>query len=238
VVRSMAPVCPHLRSREGPWRVRRPSAEHRCALLGRSARIDAHHQSEFCLSETFRRCPVNAQLTVGNGRALVGTSPILVERRLATMPGVRVATYGGRRIAQWAFIGIIVVAGAAAAFVLARGLIGLATAGAGSTAPRASLVTAGVGASRSPGTSPHTATPGPRPSATGAGASPPASARPSPHKTPRPSSAPSGHTYTVQKGDNLWSIAQATGTTVAVLRKLNGLAPGAMLRVGQVIKLP
>jgi LysM repeat protein len=250
VVRSMAAVCPHLRSREGPWRVRRPSSEHRCALLGKTRRIDAHDQSEFCLSGSFRRCPVNAQLTYDGRRTLVGTSPILFERRLATVPGVRVATYGGRRLAQWAFIGLIVVAGVTAALVLARGLIGLATAGAGNTTPHASVVLGGAGASASaragvrPGESQRpgatgSGTAGPAPTTVAARPSLKASLRPTPHRTPRPgSSPPSGRTYTVQKGDSLWSIAQATGTTIAVLRQVNGLAPGATLHVGQVIKLP
>lgn len=44
-------------------------------------------------------------------------------------------------------------------------------------------------------------------------------------------------TYTVQRGDTLYSIAKRFGTTVAALRELNGLS-GNALSLGQVLKLP
>ncbi|MGB5137865.1 MAG: LysM peptidoglycan-binding domain-containing protein, partial [Candidatus Zixiibacteriota bacterium] len=43
--------------------------------------------------------------------------------------------------------------------------------------------------------------------------------------------------YVVRKGDNLWQIAEAHGTTVNDLRSLNGLGPYAELQAGQVIKV-
>jgi LysM repeat protein len=51
--------------------------------------------------------------------------------------------------------------------------------------------------------------------------------------TPPPSQA----TYTVQRGDTLYSIARRFGTTVAALMELNGLSSSA-LSLGQVLKLP
>lgn len=51
--------------------------------------------------------------------------------------------------------------------------------------------------------------------------------------TPPPSQA----TYTVQRGDTLYSIARRFGTTVAALMELNGLTSSA-LSLGQVLKLP
>jgi membrane-bound lytic murein transglycosylase D len=43
--------------------------------------------------------------------------------------------------------------------------------------------------------------------------------------------------YTVKKGDSLWSIAQAHGTTVEELRRLNGYGSKVVLHVGDKIKL-
>lgn len=43
--------------------------------------------------------------------------------------------------------------------------------------------------------------------------------------------------YTVKKGDNLWEIAEAHGTTVNDLRSLNGLGPYTELHPGQKIKV-
>lgn len=48
----------------------------------------------------------------------------------------------------------------------------------------------------------------------------------------------SGSTYTVAKGDTLYSIAKAHGTTVAKLVSLNGLKDADDLAVGQKLKLP
>ncbi|MCC6963351.1 MAG: LysM peptidoglycan-binding domain-containing protein [candidate division Zixibacteria bacterium] len=44
-------------------------------------------------------------------------------------------------------------------------------------------------------------------------------------------------TYTVRKGDNLWQIAEAHGTTVNDLRSLNGLGPYSELHPGQKLKV-
>lgn len=44
--------------------------------------------------------------------------------------------------------------------------------------------------------------------------------------------------YTVQKGDSLASIARKTGTNATALAKLNKIKNPAMIRIGQVIKLP
>lgn len=52
------------------------------------------------------------------------------------------------------------------------------------------------------------------------------------------SGSSSGATYTVRKGDTLYSIAQAHDTTVAKLVSLNGLRDADDLDVGQELKLP
>jgi len=51
-----------------------------------------------------------------------------------------------------------------------------------------------------------------------------------------PSYAASGY-YTVKKGDSLWLIAQRYGTSVAALKRVNGLRTEA-LKPGQVLRLP
>lgn len=43
--------------------------------------------------------------------------------------------------------------------------------------------------------------------------------------------------YTVKKGDSLWTIAQAHGTTVEELRRLNGFGPKVILHIGDKIKI-
>jgi LysM repeat protein len=42
----------------------------------------------------------------------------------------------------------------------------------------------------------------------------------------------------VRKGDTLWKISQANGTTVDELIKLNKLKKGADIKVGQTIQVP
>lgn len=48
----------------------------------------------------------------------------------------------------------------------------------------------------------------------------------------------SSATYTVRAGDTVSAIARAHGTTVAAVAKANGLDSRALIRIGQVLKLP
>jgi LysM repeat protein len=98
-----------------------------------------------------------------------------------------------------------------------------------------------VSPSPSPSPSPSlAATPSPtrRPSPTPS-PSPSAVVSPSPSASAAPSAEPSFRaTYKVKKGDTLSGIAATFNTTVAALRKANGLSNDATLRVGQVLKIP
>jgi len=226
--------------------VRHASPDHRCALLPRAARIDGQHQADYCLSEQFPRCPVNVQGGADMSRRLVGTSTVLFERRIPVMPGVGTMTRGGSllvressRLAVPVLIGMAVLA-ALIILVILWNLAGIG--GAGKNTPShsggfASLVAGSPGASGAMSASPRASSG--RSPGTSPGPSPHATPRPSPHATPRPSpSHLSGKTYVVKNRDSLWSIAQASGTTVAVLRQINHLAADVVLRVGQVLKLP
>lgn len=47
-----------------------------------------------------------------------------------------------------------------------------------------------------------------------------------------------GRSVVIQSGDTLYSLARAHNTSVAAIAKLNGIKPGATLRLGQTIQLP
>ena len=50
--------------------------------------------------------------------------------------------------------------------------------------------------------------------------------------------APAVRTYTVQRGDTLYTIAKRFGTTVAELTERNGLKNPDLIYPGQVLRLP
>ncbi len=54
----------------------------------------------------------------------------------------------------------------------------------------------------------------------------------------QPSTAPTGITYTVKKGDTLYSIARKYNTTISKLAQANNIKNINLIRVGQVLKLP
>jgi LysM repeat protein len=61
-----------------------------------------------------------------------------------------------------------------------------------------------------------------------------------PTAAPAPTTAPSSGTttYTVQRGDTLYSIARRYGTTVEAIAAANGIANPSRIRVGQTLTIP
>jgi LysM repeat protein len=58
-----------------------------------------------------------------------------------------------------------------------------------------------------------------------------------PVPTTSPSSGATTTTYTVRRGDTLYSIARRYGTTVEAIAAANGIANPSRIRVGQVLKI-
>ena len=56
--------------------------------------------------------------------------------------------------------------------------------------------------------------------------------------SPEPTQAASPATYIVQSGDTLSAIAARFGTTVTILKELNGIEDPSRIRVGLVLTLP
>jgi len=61
--------------------------------------------------------------------------------------------------------------------------------------------------------------------------------RPAATPQPRPQPRPQARTYTVKRGDTLSGIASRHRTTVAALRRANGIS-GDLIRPGQVLRIP
>lgn len=59
-----------------------------------------------------------------------------------------------------------------------------------------------------------------------------------PEKAPAKAASGGGETYTVQRGDTLFSIAQRLGTTVAALQAENGMGRGTSISAGQKLRAP
>ena len=62
-------------------------------------------------------------------------------------------------------------------------------------------------------------------------------ARPAATPQPRPQPQPQQRRYTVKRGDNLSAIARRHNTTVAGLRRANGIS-GSLIHPGQVLRIP
>ncbi len=54
---------------------------------------------------------------------------------------------------------------------------------------------------------------------------------------PKPKPKPTSTTYTVKKGDSLYTIASRNKTTVSAIQRANGIS-GSLIRPGQKLKIP
>lgn len=82
------------------------------------------------------------------------------------------------------------------------------------------------------------ATPTVRPSATLAPATATASETPPPTETAGPSPTPTEFVYTVQEGDNLFTIAEEFSANVCNIMAVNGMTDPSVLAVGQTLIIP
>jgi LysM repeat protein len=215
-------ACPQLVSVDGPWHAAAPSRAHRCRLLA-EGRPTLERQRDHCLAAAHVDCPTWLEAYGAAGAParpgpFVATAPVVMEG-----PGMGMPTDGAvRRLA--APLGVVVVAAALGALLLARGPLAPGSSPAGNAGPSSSAAASAVPASAGP-TSAPTAAPTALPSAR-------------PTSTPAPAATPRPRTYKVKPGDSLTAIAAAFGTTVKELKVLNKITNPSLIRVGQVLKLP
>lgn len=238
VTATTAAVCPFLMSADGRWRASTPTREHRCTVVTPPAILAAEKQRRLCLAAEHASCStylaaIEPSAAASNTtrddrrpmRAVTRTAPLLLDhgRVAISMPALRVERSAG----QGGLVALMAVA--FAAIVVAR----LSSGGPGLTPAQV-----GAGASASPSAVASRA-----PAATpGASVAPtrtlvPTEVEPTP-APPKATAAAGGKTYRVRSGDTLGGIANEFGTTVAILKELNGIENPRLLKVGQVLKLP
>ena len=231
----LAGICPYLVSEDGAWRAARPMREHRCTAVRPPATLPLGKQRRLCLVEAHRACPAYeaAQerraaelaaagismraLAARQTRPLARTLPVALDKPTA-IPAPTALVEAVRRLRGVRLAALML----AAAIVV---VVAFMTRGQEVARPSPTPVT-GAAATRAPSPTPsRTRTPTP------------ATATATPiRRTPTP--APSPAVYVVQRGDTLSAIAERFNTTVEVLRRLNNIEEGAVLTVGQVLRLP
>jgi LysM repeat protein len=241
-------VCPHIFVPGAAWRAARPLREHRCLAVDPPEALPLEMQRSLCLTAAHPTChrfeaaldarrarwagsPQSlAAFEVRVARRVPRVAPVALDRPSA-IAGPLSLLGGSRRVARFALAAAMV--GAAGLLVAARfaggDLDGAGGAGPGATLPAvAASPTQALGPSSAGPTLPATATPSPTTESSAA-----------PTKTPRPTAKPTAtRKYRVKSGDTLSGIARRFGTTVAVLKKLNGISDASRIRPGQVLRVP
>jgi hypothetical protein len=240
---SSAIVCPYLSVPGASWRATRPLREHRCTAISPIDMPSMETQRGVCLSAAYATCPrfeaaleARRDRWMGSpdslsafearvARRVPRVAPVALDRPSAIV-GPLSLLGGSRRLARVALAAAMV---GAAGLLLAARFAGGAPIGA-SPEPTVSAVAASPSGALAPFASPTlpaTSTPSPSPATS------------VPSRAPGPTARPTTtRRYTVKSGDTLRSIAKRFGTTVAILRKLNGIASGSRIRTGQVLLVP
>ena len=240
-------VCPYLAAASGGWRSAFPHREHRCGAVDPPAPLSTEKQRRLCLAAehascaTFRAARASRAAMLAPGvdpaavaaadaarRPVARSSALILEHPRLSAPRARWPV--DRAMSQVALVGLMVVAFLAVAFARFSGPEAAAVA----TSP--SPVAART-ASPTPRSTPRptiTAAPAvvPSPSAAVAASATPSGAVEAATATPG-----STKTYVVKNGDTLYGIASVYGTTVQVIKNLNGLTSNS-LKVGQKLKIP
>lgn len=257
-------ICPYLAAAGGAWRSASPHREHRCGAVEPPAPLNSDKQRRLCLSAQHAGCPTfraarasrAAMLAPGVDPAAVAaadaarrpvarSSALILEHPRLSAPTARWPI--NRAMSQVVLVGLMIVAVLAVAVARFAGpevaAIAVPSASA-SASPIASPTlrptprltpsplpsgSASTGPSAPPSGSVSGVTATPTPIVT---ASPSATAAPTPSATPG-----AAKTYVVKKGDTLYGIATTFGTTVAELKRINGLTSNS-LKIGQKLKLP
>jgi LysM repeat protein len=234
-------ICPYLMAASGGWRSAAPHREHRCTGVDPAAPLSAEKQRRLCLSLAHLSCPTYGAAraaraaTIAPGvdpaalaamesarRPLARSASIILEQPRLTTPSVSWPL--DRAVSQAALVGLM---------ILAFSLVLIARLSAGNAGAAAS-------ASPSPSASAVAETSAPSSIASDPPSPPPSEAVPSASAAPpaTPTPAPAFRTtYTVKSGDTLLGIASHYGTTVAAIKKLNGLS-SSTLHIGQKLKIP
>lgn len=248
-------ICPYLAASDGAWRSVSPHREHRCGAVDPPAPLSTDKQRRLCLSTehascaTFRaaRASRAAMLLPGVDPAAVAaadaarrpiarSSALILEHPRLSAPRARWPV--DRAVSQIALVGLLVVAFVALA--IAR-LSSPDAAGVALSSPSPSpSATASPTARPTPSPSPSpSAPPSASASASASAVAPSAAASPSggvSGVTATPAIPPTT-TYVVKKGDTLYGIATTYGTTVAEIKRINGLTSNS-LKIGQKLQVP
>jgi LysM repeat protein len=233
-------ICPYLMAASGGWRSAAPHREHRCTGVDPAVPLSAEKQRRLCLSLAHLSCPTYGAAraaraaTIAPGvdpaalaamesarRPLARSASIILEQPRLTTPSVSWPL--DRAVSQAALVGLMILA--FSLVLIAR--LSAGDAGAASAPPSQRASAVAVTTAPSP-------TPTDPPSLSPSEALPSASAAPPATPTPPPAFRT---TYTVKSGDTLLGIASHYGTTVAAIKKLNGLG-SSTLHIGQKLKIP
>jgi LysM repeat protein len=238
-------TCPYLTAGMGGWRSSTPQRDQRCGAVRPAVVLQMAKQRQLCVTPEHLECATYRAAVAlelesdpgGSGSLLwpvARSQPIVLEpaRRLGPLAVLR----GSRALGQALLVGLMVVA--FVVVVIARsspagpggsqGVIATEPPSASSSA--AATAAASPSATAAPTASP-TSSPQPSPTSTTA----PPTATPRPTATPAPTGT---RQYKVKSGDTLSGIAAAFGTTVKVLKQLNGITDPRLIRVGQVLIVP